>query len=117
MVGGEPGGPEGGGDMPEPGAPECQRVDQRLGKDDLIAGGERLDVPHAAVRAGQIQVLRGPRPQVVADLPAVDLSDRAVLAKHGDDQRPGEMLMPGGPEDAQLLQPAPDIGTIPAALV
>ena len=46
-------------------APEGQRVDQRLAQDDLLARLERRDVEDAAVRAGQVEVQRRPRPQLV----------------------------------------------------
>ncbi len=72
--------------MPEPGAPEAQRIDQRLGKDDLIAGRERGEVPHAAVRAGQIQVRRRAGPQPVPGLAAIQLGHVPVLIEDRDDE-------------------------------
>ena len=42
--------------MPEPRAPERQRVDQRFAQDDFFRGYQRLFIPHAAMRAGKIQM-------------------------------------------------------------
>jgi len=49
---------------------------------------------------------RGAGPQVITDLPALQPGHGAVLAEDGDDQYPGQLLVPGGAEDPQRLQPA-----------
>ncbi|MGH3522421.1 MAG: hypothetical protein ACRDU4_06235, partial [Mycobacterium sp.] len=67
--------------MAEPRAPQRERVDQRLGHNQLLDRGQGSGVEHAAVRAGQVKMRRGSRPQVVADLPAVDLCDQAALVE------------------------------------
>ena len=46
------------------GAPERQRVDERFAQDDLFGQLQRLFIPHAAVRAGQIEMQRRARPQI-----------------------------------------------------
>ena len=46
------------GHVPETGAPEGQRVDQRLAEDHVFSRRQRLDVPDAAVRPGQVEMRR-----------------------------------------------------------
>ena len=47
--------------VPQARTPKRHRVDQRLAKDDLLARRQRFHVPHAAVRARQVQ-MQGCRP-------------------------------------------------------
>jgi len=66
-----------GRDISETGAPERQRVDQRFAQDDLLRAFERLLVPHAAVRARQVEVQRRALAQSLSDLAAVHAEDVA----------------------------------------
>ena len=50
----------------EPGAPERQRVDQRFAQDDFLRSLERFLIPHAPVRARQIQMQRRALAQILA---------------------------------------------------
>lgn len=46
----------GGSDVAVARAPERERINQRFAQNDFLAGGERFDVPHALMRAGQVKV-------------------------------------------------------------
>ncbi|NJM40667.1 MAG: XRE family transcriptional regulator, partial [Anaerolineae bacterium] len=59
--------------MPEPCTPEAERVDQRLAHDHLRRHRDGVTIPHPAVPAGQIQMLRRALAQVVVDLAAIHL--------------------------------------------
>ena len=108
----------GGGDVAVSRAPERHRVDQRLGQDHLAtAGRDALHIPHAAMRAGQIEVQRGASAQVVPDLAAIDLGDDAARADHGHHQAAGEVFVPAFPVNADALQASPDVGTGLAVLL
>ena len=73
------------GHVAEAGAPEGQRVDQRLAEDDLLRSTEGVEVEDAAVRAGQVEVVGACRSRRSwRDLAAVDLDDVAPARR-----RPG----------------------------
>jgi hypothetical protein len=91
-------------------APEGQRVDQRLGQDDLARGGERGAVEDPGVRARQVQVLGRARAQVVQQLAAVHLDHVAALVEHRDYQGAVEVLVAAFSDQADLLQPGADVG-------
>lgn len=107
-----------GGDVAKAADPEGHRVDERSGEDHLaLATGEGFPVPDTARRAGQVQVGRCARAQVVPDLPAVDLDDLAVVAEDRDDKRAIEMLVARGAVKADALQLTSDRGARLAVLL
>ena len=71
--------------------------------------GERRFVPHAAVRTGQIQVIRGARAQLVGDLAAVDLGDVPGWGDDRDHDRAVKMLVPGVAQEPEPLQATADL--------
>ncbi|MGH8959793.1 MAG: hypothetical protein ACRDWT_01060 [Jatrophihabitantaceae bacterium] len=73
--------------MAEPRAPQRERVDQRLGHNQLLDRGQGSGVEHAAVRAGQVEMPRraGPQP-LLGDLAAVNLTHPTLGVQHRDHQ-------------------------------
>lgn len=106
MIRGPPRRAAGGGHVSEPVAPQRECVDHRLGDDQLIH--PRRDQPRGVedtgMRAGQVQVARRPGPQVIADLAAVHLTHVPLGVEDRDDQRAGEMLVPGLPHEPERLE-------------
>ena len=88
--------------MPEPRAPQRQRVDDRL-TDDQFVGLERGRVPDPAVRAGQVEV---PRVRVRVESAAVDLPNLTGAVEDREGQAAPEVLVPAGLDHAQVPQPA-----------
>ena len=52
---------------------------------------------------------RGPRPQIITNLPPVNLTDLPVTVMDRDDQGTGEMLMPTRAQNPQPLQAAAQV--------
>jgi len=106
-------------DVPIPRAPERQRVNQRFAQDHFLATGDAGEIEHAAMRAGQVQVLRRAGAQLVIrrDLAAVHLHDRARRIEHGHDQRAVEVLAAVLAIHADALQTRADVGARHAVLL
>ena len=83
-------------------APEGHGVDQGFGEDDFFLALQALGVPHAPVRAGQVQVRR--TFHLVADLAAVDFGDVARVIKHRHHQAAVEVFVAALAQHAQALQ-------------
>ena len=91
--------------------PERQRINQGFAQNNFFARHQCDFIKHtptARFIRRQIQMLRCPRPQIIANLSAVELTDRAGLQiiqrKHRHHQRAVEVLMPALPVHPQLLQ-------------
>jgi hypothetical protein len=98
----------GGGDVAVTGAPEAERVDERLADDHL--GAEACVVPDASVRAGEVEVCWLTGPRVPVELAPVHLHYRPRTAGDRDHHAAVEVLVAGLPEHPEALQPAPGIG-------
>ena len=85
-------------------APERQRIDERFAQNDFFRRRQRLLIPHAAVRTGQVQMQRRARPQAFGDLAAVHLDHLAHAIKNRNHDGPIEVLVSRVAKDAQLLQ-------------
>ena len=75
------------------GAPEGERIDQRLAQDHFPRRAERRSVPHATMRPWQIQVQRGSGAQVVIQLAPVDFRHLPALRDHRDHERAAQVLV------------------------
>lgn len=102
VVGGPAVDPIGRGHVPEPRAPQRQRVDDRL-TDDQLLGPEPSGVEDPVVRAGQVEVPRG---RVRVEPAAIDLPNLASGVEDGKGQAAPEVLVPGCLDHAQVPQPA-----------
>ena len=75
------------------------------------------NIPHAAMRAGQIQMLRCTGAQVVQELAAIHFCNKALLVQHRHDQRAVEVFVAGFTVDADFLQAGSDLGAFDAVLL
>jgi len=89
--------------------PERERIDQRLAQDDFLELCQRGYVPHALVRARQVQVQRRAGTRVVAQLAAVHLGHIAVTVDHRNHDRTIKVLMSRRAQDADPLQAPLDV--------
>jgi len=99
-----------GGDVAKARYPKGQGVDQGFTQDDLGTGLECRKVPHPAMRAGQVQMFRRPRSQIIPALAAVDFDHLALRVKDGHDQRAVEVLVTALPINPDRHQPTAQLG-------
>ena len=90
--------------VPEPCAPERQRIDEGFAQDDLLRYRQRFFVPHPATWARKIHVQRCPWAQPRRDFPPVHLHHFAFEAHDRDHHRAVEVLVAALSQDAHLFE-------------
>lgn len=107
----------GGDDVAQPGGPPHQPIERRRAHDHLTRG-ERIAVPDATVLARQPQLRRSaPVPTSPAHPVPVELCDGAGVVEDGDGDAAPEVLVTGGPQDAERFEPAPQHLSFAAVLL
>jgi len=87
-------------------APERQRVQQRFADNPFFLLAQRLAVPNAPQRAGQVQ-MRGRVSGRVGDSAAIELRHRPAQTHNGEHHRAGQMLVAGLTHHAQTDEQRP----------